>query len=87
MKKTTDNIEICGILVQTNKNQEQQITKTLNAIKGVEVHAAKDYRLVVTIEQDNQQQIIDTIDGFNHIDGIASTALVYQHSESIESLR
>lgn len=81
--KTQDDIHICGILVQVADNYDKKITKHINALDGVEVHGlSEDNRLVVTIEKDNQGEIMDVIDGFGNIGGVISTALVYQHSEA-----
>ncbi len=83
MTKVKDTIDVCGVLVHAVKGQEKNVENALNIIGGVEVHHITDNsRLVVTIEKDSQKKIADTMDGFNDIDGVVSTILTYQHSES-----
>ncbi len=80
-KKT---IDICGVLVHAMKGKEQDIQNKLINIKGVEVHhITEDSRFIVTIEQESQDKIIDTMQSFNDIPGVVSTVLTYQHSEQI----
>ncbi|SFV87076.1 hypothetical protein MNB_SUP05-SYMBIONT-4-511 [hydrothermal vent metagenome] len=82
--KIQESINICGILVQVADNYGEKITKRINALDGVEVHGlSADNRLVVTIERDNQGDIMGVIDSFANIGGVLSTALVYQHSEEL----
>ncbi len=84
MAEVSDRIDVCGVLVHAQKDKEQEVKDTLNAIDGVEVHHVTDNsRLIVTIELDGRKQIMDTMSSFNDIPDVVSTVLTYQHSEEV----
>ncbi|SMN16200.1 hypothetical protein CRYPA_56 [uncultured Candidatus Thioglobus sp.] len=77
-------IDICGVLVHTQKDKEQAVETSLNAIDGVDVHhVTENSRLIVTIELGGRQQIMDTMNSFNDLPHVISTVLTYQHSEEV----
>ncbi len=84
MAKKENSIDICGLLVQVEQNEAQQVQNILTTIAGVEVHGlSEDNRLVVTIERDSQTQIMSAVDFINQTKSVVSTSLVYQHSEQV----
>ncbi len=76
-------IDVCGVLVHAQPAKVHEAEAILNAMNGVEVHAAtEDGRMVVTIEEMAGEKLItQTIDRFNDVEGVLSASLVYQHSE------
>ena len=77
---------ICGVLVMTNPETIAMVEGNLNAINGVEVHASSpEGKLVVTVEDTPDESCINRVGSLNTVDGVVSTALVYQHSESEEA--
>jgi len=84
MSETASNevINICGVLVHARPDRISQVRQQLEQFAGVEVHnAADDGRLVVTVDHPDRHHMIDTINEFNNVEGVLSTAMVYQHTE------
>lgn len=74
---------ICGVLVQTWPEQRWSVKADLEALPGVEVHAASDDgKLVVTVEDAEGQWAGATISRFNEVKDVLSVALIYHHFES-----
>ena len=75
-------INICGMLVHTRKERVSEVKDRLQQYKGVEVHSVTDDgRLVITIENDDQGEMVNTINSISAAEGIISAAMVYQHHE------
>jgi len=72
---------ICGVLVHAKAGMTEQVQTHLTALPGVEVHAAKQGRLVVTVESEHERHAADTILDVQRLEGVLSAALVYHHSE------
>ena len=80
--KLTKSINICGMLVHTRLENVAAVQNRLEEYQGVEVHnVTDDGRLVVTIEKDDQKEMINTINNINTVKGVLSAAMVYQHHE------
>jgi len=81
-----DNIEMCGVLVHARPDRIEDARAVLEAMHGVEVHAAtEDGRMIVTVEEfGGDKTSVKTLNSFNDVDGVLSTSVVYQHSESNE---
>jgi nitrate reductase NapD len=72
---------ICGLVVHARPGLAQAVQGRLIALPGVEVHASTpDDRLVVTVEDAGDRRCLDTVTRLQDIEGVLSTALVYQHS-------
>lgn len=80
--QTHEPINICGLLVHARLRDITQVKDRLLQYNGVEVHSVtEDGRLVVTIDNDDQYDLIQTINAINSVDGVISAAMVYQHHE------
>lgn len=77
-----DEIDICGVLVHAQPGQAEQVKDLLLKFPGVEVHAVTaDHRLIVTIEDEGEKLMTNTISAFHDVKGVVSAALIYQHAE------
>jgi nitrate reductase NapD len=75
-------MNISGVLVHAKPEQAAQVEQQLTKIPGVEVHAVTENgRLVVTVEQDNDKMIADTVLTIHNCDGVLSAAMVYQYGD------
>jgi len=80
--KPAESINICGVLVHTRIENAPRVQDRLQQYKGVEVHnVTDDGRLVVTIENEDQSELVDTINSISTVEGVISAAMVYQHHE------
>jgi nitrate reductase NapD len=78
-------IGICGVLVHARPEAIGAVRDTLRGWPGVEVHGAnEDGRLVVTVEQQGERRVLETITAFQDIKGVLSASIVYEHSEDDE---
>ena len=79
------NIGICGVLVHARPEAAGAVRDALRAFPGVEVHGAgDDGRMVVTVEDEGDQRVVETIAAFHDIKGVLSASIVYEHSERDE---
>ncbi|HEX5637592.1 MAG: chaperone NapD [Gammaproteobacteria bacterium] len=77
-------MNICGVLVHVKNNCVEQVTRSLQAIAGVEIHeVTPEGRMVVTIEGDNRRYVGDTLTGLYSVEGVLSACMVYQFSDEI----
>jgi len=79
-------MNISGVIVYAAAEQSDSVTKDLNAIDGVEVHAAESGKLVVTVEHESINGLADQVMAFQDMPGVLSVAMVYQHNEDLETL-
>lgn len=79
-------MNISGVIVYAAPEQSELVVKGLTAIEGVEVHAAEDGKLVVTVEHENINSLADQVMQFQDMPGVMSVAMVYQHNEDLETL-
>ncbi len=79
-------MNISGVIVYAAPNQADKVEKSLVAINGVEVHAAENSKLVVTVEHKNINALADQVMKFQDLAGVMSVAMVYQHNEGLETL-
>ena len=78
----SESINICGVLVHTRKENAPAVQDRLLKYKGVEVHSVTDDgRLVITIENDDPGEMVNTINNISTVEGVISAAMVYQHHE------
>jgi len=78
-------MNISGVLVHARPDQVDQVEKQLTAIPGVEVHTVTENgRLVVTVEQDNDKMIADTVLNIHNCQGVLSAAMVYQYGDDTD---
>ena len=72
---------ICGMVVRANDNRSDDVHASLQAIPGVEIHAAETGRMIVTVENESYREVADTVHNIQFIDGVVSASLVYQYSD------
>lgn len=79
-------MNICGVLVHVKNNCVEQVTKSLQAMPGVEIHqVTAEGRMIVTIEGESRRYVGDTLTGFYNVEGVLSASMVYQFSDEISA--
>lgn len=77
-------MNICGCLVHVAQDQVVTAASSLVAMEGVEVHAeSDDGRLVVVVEDTEDQFASDIIMSIHQIPGVISLTLNYHHFEDL----
>lgn len=79
-------MNISGVLVHVQLKRMDALSDELNAIEGVEVHAATDGKLVVTVENEKLNALADQVMAFQHLKGVMSVAMVYHESDDNEKI-
>lgn len=79
-------MNISGVLVHAQPKRMDALSDELNAIEGVEVHAAKDGKLVVTAENEKLNALADQVMAFQHLKGVMSVSMVYHESDDNENI-
>jgi nitrate reductase NapD len=81
-------MNICGILVHSRPENTAVVRKRLVDITGIEVHGInEDGRMVVTLEEDNEDRMADTLMNLQNVDGVVSASMIYHHREEDEETR
>lgn len=80
-------MDIAGVLVHAKPGLRDQVESNLLRIPGVEVHVkTDDDRLIVTIEDQGDSQVADTLNNLYKVEGLLNAAMIYQHSEEVEEV-
>ena len=79
-------MNISGVLVHVQPKRMDVLSEELNAIEGVEVHAAADGKLVVTVENEKLHALADQVMAFQYLKGVMSVAMVYHESDDNENI-
>ncbi|HEB83117.1 MAG TPA: glutamate synthase [Gammaproteobacteria bacterium] len=75
-------MNISGVLVKAYPENIVTIEKVLSTMEGVEVHGNnEDGRIVITVEQDNANQLSDTLVEIQQVPGVLSASMIYHHFE------
>lgn len=75
-------MNIAGVLVHPNPERVPQVRGAIEQLAGAEVHAISETgHLVVTLESENDEQILLTLDRLQTIPDVYATSLVYRHCE------
>jgi nitrate reductase NapD len=83
----SDECHISSLIVHCDTASKEAAKAVIEALPGVEVRATDDQgKLIVIIEANSDAATLAHIDCINEIDGVYSTALVYHHCESAQSL-
>lgn len=78
-------MNICSLVVHARQGEMDAVRQRLEALAGVEVHAASGSgKLVVTVEDDDRTACSATIMAMQNLEGVLSAALVYEHHELAE---
>ena len=75
---------ICSLIIQVRPETLSPVSSTLAQMDGVEVHN-KDERgkIIITIEHPEREFCSKAMTEMSLIDGVMSTALVYEHQEDL----
>lgn len=79
-------MNISGILIHVKANKMASVTDELNAMQGVEVHAAENGKLVVTAEHEKLNALADLVMSLQHLKNVMSVAMVYHESDDNENI-
>ncbi|MEE8513341.1 MAG: chaperone NapD [Gammaproteobacteria bacterium] len=83
----SDECHISSLIVHCDPASKEAAKAVIEALSGAEVHAIDERgKLIVVIEANSEAETLAHIDRINEIEGVYSTALVYHHSESAQSL-
>jgi len=78
---------VCGLLAHVAAGQMDAVRTQLNELPGVEIHAeTEDGRLVITIEDTEENLAADMITQVDRVKGVMNSSLVYHQFESQDSL-
>lgn len=76
-------MNIAGVLVHANGKRIDEVRTRLISLPGVEVHAVTpEGKMVVTVEEDDEQMSGDTVMRIHDIEGVLSAALIYHHFDN-----
>lgn len=77
---------ICSLIVQAKPDTLQPVSKTLSDMDGVEIHATdKNGKIIVSIDHPDREYCSQAMHEINYIQGVMSTALVYEYQEDLEN--
>ncbi len=75
-------MNISGVLVHAYPQKLAAVTRKLDAIDGIEVHASNDEgKIVVTIEKPNDASMSDTLLHLQDVPGVLNASMIYHQFE------
>jgi nitrate reductase NapD len=75
-------INISGLLLHAHPDRAEALCAQLRQMPGIEVHAVSpEGRLVVTIENANDQDMADTFARLQALPDVLSASLIYHHAD------
>jgi len=75
-------MNISGVLVRVYPEKIASVGESLVAMQGVEVHGnSDDGRIVVTVEQDDANQMSDVLTNMQTIPGVLAASMIYHQFE------
>jgi len=76
-------MNISGVLVRSRPEKLDAVRARLEELTGVEVHGANpDGRLVVTVEEDGDRAMADTVLRMQDLPGVISASMIYHQYEA-----
>lgn len=72
---------ISSAVVATVPGREAEVLAALSGLEGVEVHASRRSRIVVTIEGRSTGDLGDRLTAISVMDGVVAANMVFEHSE------
>jgi nitrate reductase NapD len=79
-------LHIVSLSVRTSPSNVQAAQDAVCQLPGAEIHAVtKDGQIVITIEADNEAQILATMSSIRGLAGVISLALTFHQVEFLES--
>lgn len=80
-------LHITSLVVHSTPKRAEGVSALIAALPGARVHAVSPAgKLVVTLEAGTADEILSQVNGIQRTDGVLSAALVYQCSDSLESM-
>ncbi|HTJ06587.1 MAG TPA: chaperone NapD [Caldimonas sp.] len=84
---TSAELHIASLVVHAAPRRLERVASEVAAIPGGEVHAsAPNGKLVVTLEASSGDEMSRKVATIGRIDGVLSTALVYQCADTLEAM-
>ncbi len=75
-------MNLCSAVVYSKPKNSKFVKKELEKYKGVEVHGGvEEGKIIVTLEEESDNILADTINKFNDIKGVINTVMVYHVNE------
>lgn len=79
-------LNIAGVLVHADPQHAPQVRGAIERLAGVEVHAISAAgQLVVTVEGENDDWMLSTLEALQRFPDVHAVSLVYHHSEPDEA--
>lgn len=76
-------LNLSSAIVYAKPGQDPALRTHLSQVPGVEVHAnTVDGKFIITIENENERDAIDTYEAIERMDGVLSIAMIFQQTES-----
>lgn len=75
-------MNIAGLIVHSHPHKTAFVKEHLETMPGVEVHAVTENgRIVLTVEEDDSNEMTDIIMRLHNVNGVLSAAMIYHHYE------
>ena len=79
-------MNICSMVVHTRPEQVKAVSSRLAQMDGIEVHGeTEEGKIIVTVERDERSLQSETMMQMQDVDGVLTTALVYEYHEEPEA--
>ncbi len=76
-------MSISSFVIHSRPENIESVRDALNLMNGVEVHAiTEEGRLVVTVDQPDNGEAVETFSKFGELDGVLSSSLIYNYFEN-----
>jgi len=73
-----DEIHLVSLVVMVRPDKMRQAQASINEIEGGEIHAQSEQgKMVVTLEAENNSELVERIDQVQHLPNVLSASLVY----------
>ena len=73
-------MNICSVIVHVKPDRGSEVQARLERFPGVEVHGGQAQgKLIVTIEDSDENSAVDTMAAFNSVKGVIGTTLIYHY--------
>ncbi len=80
-------LHITSLVVHAAPSRLPAVSAFITKLAGAEIHGTSaNGKLVVTIEAASTDETMNRISAIQRLDGVLSAALVYQHSETLDSM-
>jgi nitrate reductase NapD len=80
-------MNICGVLVHALPKMGEDVAAAIAGLDGAELHdTVPDGRMIVTVEDTEDNSAGDTVLALHRLPGVLSAALVYHHFETDKAI-